>query len=78
MCNHTVTDINSYKNTMTIRQLIAELSKHNLDEQVMFSSDEEGNVLHANADVSETDVSLTDTSDNRVVIYPLNTSDDIT
>ncbi len=66
------------ENTYTVKDLIAKLSQFDMGAKVMFSCDEEGNTFHAKGDVALTDVSEDeDKEDIRVVIYPLNSSEDI-
>ena len=59
---------------MTVAELIKELEQYAPDCRVRFSSDEEGNVLHTKADIALIDITEKLTE---LVIYPLNTDDDI-
>lgn len=54
---------------MTVQELIAELSKLPQDTKIYFSNDEEGNVLHANAEVVMT---MLDETAGVYAIYPQN------
>lgn len=63
---------------MTIKELVKELKGFNQNAEVRFSSDEEGNCLHAVADIVITKgLYEDDESKTAVVIYPLHTDADI-
>lgn len=65
------------ENTYTVGDLIKELSQFDMGAKVMFASDEEGNTFHTKGEVQLTDVSEDEKEDIRVVIYPLNSEEDI-
>lgn len=65
---------------MLVKELIKELKKEDQNHEVWFARDEEGNTYHKKAIVQLTDLGVEeDKSDSKVVvvIYPINTSEDI-
>ena len=62
--------------TLTVEQLIKQLKEFNPDDKVLFSSDEEGNNLHATLELGLTDVDTGKEKDETfLVFYPLNDRD---
>lgn len=66
---------------MTVKELIEELKKQDQSMPILFARDEEGNVLHVKADVAVTNVNFDAEKEEQqilsVVIYPLNSTNDI-
>ena len=64
---------------LTVKDLIGLLAKFNPQDRLLVSSDEEGNSLHPMFDIVPTDIAEEgEDEDMRLVIYPLNSSRDIT